>query len=47
VDVTVTGLYPVVGFVLAVLNGLVLLPKRWLVSMMDLKEIGCEVGSWL
>jgi hypothetical protein len=32
--------------VLAVLNICVLLPVSWLISKMDLREIGCEDGRW-
>lgn len=33
--------------VLAVLNLLVLPPESCLISEMDLKEIGCEYGTWM
>jgi len=34
------------ALVLAVLNRCVLLPESWLISEMDLREIGCEDGKW-
>jgi hypothetical protein len=47
VDGTGSGSCPVVGFVLAVLNFRVLLPESQLISKMDLREIGCEDGTWM
>jgi hypothetical protein len=35
------------GLVLAVLNLRILLPESQLISKMDLREIGCEVGRWM
>jgi len=35
------------ALVLAVLNLLVLLPESKLISKMDLRETGCEDGSWM
>jgi hypothetical protein len=35
------------SLVLAVLNFCVLLPESWLISKMDLMEIGCEDGRWM
>jgi hypothetical protein len=35
------------ALVLEVLNLLVLLPEIWLISKMDLREIGCEDGRWM
>ena len=35
------------ALVLAALNLLVLLPESWLISKMDLREIGCDNGSWM
>jgi len=35
------------ALVLAVLKLLVLLPESWLISKMDLREIGCEDGRWM
>jgi len=35
------------ALVLAVLKHLVLLPESWLISKMDLREIGCEDGWWM
>ena len=43
---TGSGSCPVVALVLAALNRCVLLPEIWLISKMDLMEIGCEVGRW-
>jgi len=33
--------------VLAVLNLCVLLPESWLISGVDIREIGCEDGRWI
>ena len=35
------------AFVLAVLNLCVLLPESYLISKMDITEIGCEDGRWM
>jgi len=35
-----------VALVLAALNHCILLPQIWLISKMDLVEIGCEDGRW-
>ena len=35
------------ALVLAVLNLCVLLPESFLISKMDLMEIGCEDGRWM
>ena len=35
------------ALILVVLNFLVLLPDSYLVSKMDLREIGCEMGRWM
>jgi hypothetical protein len=35
------------ALVLAMLNLRVLLPESWLISKMDLREIGCEDGRWM
>ena len=35
------------ALVLAVLNLCFLLPESWLISEMDLREIGCEDGRWI
>jgi len=32
---------------LAVLNLCFLLPRSWLISKFDLREIGCEDGRWI
>jgi hypothetical protein len=36
-----------VALVLVALNRCVLLPESWLISKMDLMEIGCEDGRWM
>ena len=45
-DGTGSGSCPMVALVLAALNRCVFLPEIWLISKMDLMEIGCEDGRW-
>jgi hypothetical protein len=35
------------ALLLVVLNLRVLLPESWLISKMDLREMGCEDGRWM